>query len=269
MLIEYAFGSGHHAVTFASLTDRTPTHPVMLEHRLTAFAHLAHPGLTPGQSLMGHASGNTPGGRVLSTANTLDCFRCHTTRTSSHGADQLDESSLIGNVSCERCHGPGGEHVAAARRGETGQELAMPMGPGRFSQSEELDFCGSCHRLPEMITPGAIRTDNPTLVRHQPVGLMQSACYKKSHGVLTCGTCHDPHARASSDRVSYEPICLSCHQQTSQTVCVVSPRSGCIDCHMPRRDVTRGMMLSDHWIRKAPPDEHKKPSDVQDGVRPH
>ena len=82
-VIEYAFGSGRHAVTFVTLTGRDPAHPALLEHRLTAFAHSAQPGLTPGQSLNGHASGNTPSGRVMSSANTLDCFRCHTTRTSS------------------------------------------------------------------------------------------------------------------------------------------------------------------------------------------
>lgn len=38
MLIEYAFGSGRHAVTFTTLTGRDPRHPTMLEHRLTVFA---------------------------------------------------------------------------------------------------------------------------------------------------------------------------------------------------------------------------------------
>ena len=266
LVIEYAFGSGHHATTFVTLTDRSPSRPAILEHRLTAFAHLARPGLTPGQSLNGHASGNTPSGRLMSTANTLDCFRCHSTRTSSHGTDQLDESSMIVGVSCERCHGPGGEHVAAARSAPAGQTLAMPMGPGRFSRAEEMDFCGSCHRLPEMITPGAIRTDNPVLVRHQPVGLMQSACFKQSRGALTCLTCHDPHARATSDRASYERFCLSCHQQPAQTRCAISPLSGCIDCHMPRRDVARGMMLSDHWIRKISSHEKNIPAAEHGGI---
>ncbi len=251
-LIQYAFGSGHHAVTFVTLTDRTPAQPALLEHRLTAFAHSAAPGLTPGQSLKGHASGNTPHGRVMSSADTLNCFRCHTTRTSDRALDQLDEASMIGNVSCEKCHGPGGRHVEAARQGASGDALAMPFGPGRYTPAEEMRFCGSCHRLPEIVSPGSIRTDNPILARHQPVGLMQSACYQRSRGALTCVTCHDPHVRASNDRPSYEPVCLSCHQGPSQTHCSISPRSGCINCHMPRRDVARGMMFSDHWIRKSP-----------------
>jgi hypothetical protein len=103
-----------------------------------------------------------------------------------------------------------------------------------------------------MVRPGSIRPDNPGLVRHQAVGLMQSACYARSDGALGCSTCHDPHARASRDRASYEAICLSCHQGASRSTCPVSPMLDCVDCHMPRRDVTRGMLMTDHWIRINP-----------------
>ncbi len=48
-LIDYAFGSGHHATTFVSMIDRTPDRPTILEHRLTAFAHRADLDITPGQ----------------------------------------------------------------------------------------------------------------------------------------------------------------------------------------------------------------------------
>ena len=113
-----------------------------------------------------------------------------------------------------------------------------------------------------MMTPGAIRLDNPALVRHQPVGLVQSACFKQSNRTLNCVTCHDPHARASSDRAGYEQVCLSCHGANAGTPCGVSPRSGCIDCHMPRRDVTRGMMMTDHWIRIIPGARLQPPSDA-------
>jgi hypothetical protein len=82
--------------------------------------------------------------------------------------------------------------------------------------------------------------------------LIQSACFKRSNRAVNCVTCHDPHARALSDRTHYETICLSCHGAKESTSCTVSPRSGCIECHLPRRDVTRGMMMTDHWIRIIP-----------------
>ena len=223
-LIDYAFGSGRHATTFVSLTEHDPTRPIALEHRLTYFAHSGSLGLTPGQSLSGHATGNSPRGRIHSSEDTLKCFGCHATITSDRGPDELDESTLIPDVSCERCHGAGQSHVEAARRGEVDSDHSIQFRLDRWAADEELRLCGSCHRLPSMVQPGSIRVDNPVLVRHQPVGLMQSACYIRSGGALTCLTCHDPHARTSRDRLSYEAICLSCHQGAPQAPCPISPR---------------------------------------------
>jgi hypothetical protein len=269
-LIEYAFGSGRHATTFVTILDRDPLHPVCREHRLTIFAHNQSPGLTPGLSLSGKAVGNSETGRVNSSADTLNCFRCHTTVISDKSDDVLDELTMIPNVSCERCHGPARSHIEAARRRDAGSSLHMPFGPGRWTTNEQLTLCGRCHRLPAMMRAGAITIDNPALVRHQPVGMVQSACFQRSNRALNCVTCHDPHAGASPDRTSYERACLSCHGPTAVTACAVSPRSGCIDCHMPRRDVTRGMIMTDHWIRIIPesrpkpsPDDGRKTPTIQ------
>ncbi len=252
MAVEYAFGSGRHAVTFGTLVDRDPAHPCLLEHRMTAFAHDGRPGLTPGQSLAGNADGNTPFGRRHTPENTRLCFTCHSTPTSDRDPSTVDPSTMTPDVGCERCHGPGRDHVAAARRGAGRAAMAMPLGPGRSTPAEQVRACGECHRLPEMITPGSIRPENPVIVRHQPVGLMQSACFTKSDGALACTTCHDAHDRTSDDVTAYEAACLKCHSGPSRTPCPTSPRSGCIACHMPRRDVARGMMMTDHWIRTPP-----------------
>src|SRR5205823_5293708 len=106
------------------------------------------------------------------------------------------------------------------------------------------------------------------LARFQPVGLMQSKCYTESGGTFSCVTCHDPHARASADRASYDAVCLSCHagrgpprapaSSTAQpadralaagTPCPVSPSSRCVECHMPQIDAGQFIRFSDHWIR--------------------
>ena len=253
MAVEYAFGSGRHAVTFGTLVDHDPAQPCLFEHRMTAFAHDARPGVTPGLSLDGHAEGNTPFGRRHTPENTRLCFTCHSTPTSDRDPSTVDPSTMTPDVEVrEQCHGPGRSHVEAARRGASAAALAMPLGPGRASPAEQLRVCGECHRLPEMITPGSLRPENPVLVRHQPVGLMQSACFTKSDGALACTTCHDAHDRTSDDVTAYEAACLKCHSGPSRTPCPTSPRSGCIACHMPLRDVTRGMKMTDHWIIYAP-----------------
>jgi hypothetical protein len=160
---------------------------------------------------------------------------------------------MIPNISCERCHGPGRAHVEAARRGASPSALAMRLGSGHTSADELLRACAECHRVPEKTTPEAIRPDNPNIVRYQPVGLAQSACYTKSRGALSCTTCHDPHARPTTNSTWYESVCLQCHGPRAKAVsCPVSERSGCIDCHMPRREVRPGMSMADHWIRVAP-----------------
>ena len=85
---------------------------------------------------------------------------------------------------------------------------------------------------------------------------MQSACYTRSGGALSCSTCHDPHARASSDVPAYEAVCLSCHgpgSKSKQVACPISPAAKCIDCHMPRRELGGNSRFTDHWIRKPDP----------------
>lgn len=250
--VEYAFGSGRHATTFVSLTDRDVAHPTALEHRLTYFAQDRSLGITPGQSRGTDVDPEevTPSGRRLGAEKTLECFGCHTTLLSQEGGRELDTATMIPNVTCERCHGPGQEHVAAARRGDN--ELRMPFGPGRYAADLQMRLCGQCHRHPDMAPAGTIRPDNLEIVRFQPVGLMQSKCYTRSRGALSCTTCHDPHAPASNDHASYEAACLSCHRARQQAVCPVSPSTGCISCHMPERDSGQKILFHDHWIRTNP-----------------
>jgi hypothetical protein len=244
--IDYAFGSGHHAMTFLTLIDRNPREPIALEHRLTYFTAKHALGITPGQK-DGRIHGQRPWGYEMTPRETFKCFGCHTTRTSAAGDSTLDAATMIPNVSCERCHGPGRAHVEAARRGEA--DLTMPMGLGGWTAEGLLAFCGRCHRDPAKAPPNLVRPDNRMLARFQPVGLSQSRCFKESQGAITCINCHDPHARARSDRGSYEAACLGCHATAPQATCPTSPRGGCIDCHMPRVDSGQGILFTDHWIR--------------------
>jgi hypothetical protein len=224
-LIDYAFGSGHHATTFVTVTERTPDDLAIIERRLTVFAHKNLPDITPGQAADGKKEGLEPRGRRYTNANSLKCFDCHTTLLSDRDHAVLDESTMIPNVACERCHGPGKSHVELARAGAGVGKLAMPFGPGRATTDEQLRMCGACHLLPSMGDAELIRPENPVLARFQPVGLMQSACYRKSEGALSCVTCHDPHSRASTNRAEYEAQCLSCHHGPAKTQCRVSPKA--------------------------------------------
>ena len=162
-VIDYAFGSGRHATTFVSMIDRDPLRPTCREHRLSYFAHSRSAGLTPGQSLEGHAAGNSENGRVHGAADTLNCFFCHSTVTSDRGPESLDPLTMIPNVTCERCHGPARSHVESARRGDDREALRMPNGPGHSTTDDQLELCGRCHRLPAMISPARSGRTIPVL----------------------------------------------------------------------------------------------------------
>ncbi|HWE38533.1 MAG TPA: multiheme c-type cytochrome [Isosphaeraceae bacterium] len=251
-VIELAFGSGYHATSFLTLTDRDPHRPRALEHRMTYYAHPKRLDLTPGHTVAESPGPEvTPVGRVVGVTDTLKCFRCHCTLTSRRDRDRLDLDDLMPNVSCERCHGPGRRHIEAARRDAPDEELVMPLGPGRTTADEQLRRCGACHRHPATEPADTIRPDNIEIIRFQPVGLMQSKCYNRAGGRLSCTTCHDPHARPESEASFYEGKCLECHAGGSSASprCPVAPKSGCIDCHMRRRETGQHVLYTDHWIR--------------------
>ncbi len=248
--LDYAVGSGLHAVSFLEMTGRdAENRPLSIEHRLTYFENNHALGVTPGQTASENDQGRGPEGRRLTAESTMKCLGCHATRLSAADERNVDPATLIPNVTCERCHGPARAHIAAARRGDD-SALAMPFGYAATETAERnVRLCGQCHRLPEHVPAKDLRPDKPMLARFQPVGLMQSRCYTQSRGALSCSNCHDPHAPTSRDTLAYETVCLSCHATPARTACPVNARAKCLECHMPKRDTGNGMMFSDHWIR--------------------
>jgi hypothetical protein len=209
LALDYGVGSGKHGVTFVAIQgEKTKLDPSGIEHRLSYFANSPRLAITPGQEASprdqhhGVGAEGVTFGRELGPGRLRACLACHATVTSSVSPNQFETPTLRPNVSCERCHGPGRDHVDAARRGET--ELTMRMGHDRAQPWVEVNLCGECHRLPRFVSESTINPDNPGIVRFQGVGVSMSACYAKGLGGLRCTTCHDPHDRASSDHTRYE-----------------------------------------------------------------
>jgi predicted CXXCH cytochrome family protein len=253
--IEFTFGSGHVGFTFVTTTKPgTGTPPVGIEHRLSYLAVGRKLGITPGQQAESVAEPGTkivPQGRLLGEPQILQCFKCHVTTTSSRDLQLLDTSAMIPNVTCERCHGPGGEHIEAARRGVRDGELRMLLGLDRASPSEQITACGECHRSPDSVAMGSLDPDNLQIIRFQPIGLAKSKCFQGGTSGLSCTRCHDPHARVSQNTAAYEAVCLECHQSAGEAkmLCPVSPAKDCVGCHMPRRGVTAEFQFTNHWIQ--------------------
>jgi hypothetical protein len=184
-------------------------------------------------------------GRIFEGETLTKCFECHTTSGQIQG-DQL--VGLLPNVGCESCHTQGALHAEAIEVGSDEETLGFLSKPWRTR--EQIQICARCHRGVENVEQQDIRKDNWKIVRFQPVGLVQSECFKKSKH-MTCSTCHDPHQHAAKRTpLEYEQSCLSCHgPEADSAPCPVSPATDCVSCHMPRVEVHPSISFHDHWIR--------------------
>ncbi len=220
---------------------------------------------------------------------TYDCMFCHNgyprlePGAGASGRESIFPERLPEGIDCQRCHGPGGEHVRAAAAGAKPDPIrAAIVNPARLSPQRQLELCMQCHlestsfRLPNSIQryerdafsyrPGqplaafVIHFDHPAgaghddkfEIAHAAWRLRKSACFQNSGGRMTCSACHNPHdiPRGAAAVEHYAQACRTCHgldQHTRQT--------GCPDCHMPKRraeDVVHTVM-TDHFIQRRKP----------------
>jgi hypothetical protein len=252
MRLEFGVGSGKHGVSYVTITaGRAPSADLTgIEHRFSYFTASQKMQITLGQEQEDADRlkiPRTPFGRPLDGNRLKLCLACHATLTSRKKPDHLDPETLIPNVSCERCHGPGRDHIEAVAAGQT-DDLKMPMSL-LTDPKYQVELCGECHRLPSSVASTSLRPGNPNIARLQSVGLSLSPCFENGLGTLKCTSCHEAHSRTSRDHAAYEAVCLECHQSGGpRRACPVSPREDCVRCHMPRRSVPGGFVFTDHWI---------------------
>ena len=203
-----------------------------------------------------------------------ECFFCHnaypeTAGTGDPGTKELFlRGAIPEGIDCQRCHGPGEAHMRNVRK------PGAIVNPARLSPERQLEICLQCHlestsrRLPyairrfgrsyfsyrpwEALGDYILHFDQATgagdkfEIAHSAYRLLQSACFRKSNGALTCTTCHNPHEapRAEEAAKLYIQACLRCHAAAHRA------SENCLGCHMPRRrtdDVVHAIM-TDHYI---------------------
>ena len=190
---------------------------------------------------------------ILQDGDTIShCFNCHATgvRLSS---SKPDLSAMRPGVTCERCHGPGAAHIAAAKAGAAPEAIRRTVvNPKRFPAKAQVQMCGECHRLPppDGASPEP-ELEDPVTVRLAPIGLMASRCFTESKR-LSCMTCHDPHTnvRPRSD-LAYAERCLACHATpaAAHSKCPRPADRNCVSCHMPQAKLGPYLRFTDHRIR--------------------
>ncbi len=189
------------------------------------------------------------------------CVLCHVTDPRAT-LEQTGPTASDHGIGCERCHGPGGNHVLAVATGFPDLAIARP---SLVSGGPIVKLCGQCHSpLGREVSP-----EESTAVRFQATTLTWSRCYSESDNALDCVSCHDPHRNVTKSPEAYESKCLSCHSgpdagglarsrghkikpqgAVEPARCPVNPKTGCISCHMPAvRDVVPHSTFTDHFIR--------------------
>jgi tetratricopeptide (TPR) repeat protein len=220
----------------------------------------------------------------LTRAVGVGCLQCHASRLQPVAGTQNRFTTppfLEGGVSCERCHGPGKNHVAAMTSGKRkGSEI---VNPAKLEPARRDSVCAQCHLTgaarivrakADYYQPGKLLSDYASyFVWSGPDAssmsanshfekLQQSACKGASGDRLWCGSCHDPHTEpAETARATfYRSRCQKCHQPAA---CRENPETrskaqdDCIACHMPKGEVrdTEHAVFTDHTIprRGRPP----------------
>jgi hypothetical protein len=251
----WALGVGHIGQTYVYKRNG-----YFYESHLTFYTATQALDITPGHPRTVPPSLEEGAGRRMSLEETGRCFGCHTTASTTKG--RFDPQKMLLGVTCEACHGPGAEHVAAAKSGSDQQLVIASIGnPARLTPAESVDFCGACHRTrQDVVSDGPTRIGTLN-VRFAPYRLENSRCWKKGDARITCVACHDPHQPLSLDPASYDVRCLQCHlaagakksDDHQDAACPIGVKL-CVTCHMPKfRNQVLHTSFTDHWIRIAPP----------------
>ena len=199
-------------------------------------------------------------GRRLTDDEVRGCFNCH--NTAATASYRFDPDHSTPGVTCEGCHGPGADHVAAVKAGLADQGATMIMNPRQLRPVESVDFCGACHRTWWDVTLSG--STGIKSLRFPPYRLENSRCWGKGDARLTCVACHDPHGPLQRDAASYDHQCLSCHVNSPGakptadhpgSACPTA-RKDCASCHMPKSQVVDiPVKFTDHQIRVVRPND--------------
>lgn len=203
------------------------------------------------------------------------CLQCHASGIQHIAGTQNAYATppfLEGGVSCERCHGPGSDHIA------TGKPMVSPE---KLAPAARDSICEQCHlsgeaRVPkrgpdqDALPPGDALADHMTVfvrtgsmsqrkVTSHAENLAQSACKRASGDKLWCGTCHDPHSvpRAAEKAAYFRSKCLTCHRTSDCQAPQPSRQANgddCVACHMPHNPVSDvdHVAFTDHSIQRRP-----------------
>jgi hypothetical protein len=204
-----------------------------------------------------NSPGYPDGSAIFTRAVGPRCLECHATTfvSTPPPANRYQPARLVTGITCEKCHGPGREHIARYQSKTPPKSPANGaiINPARLARDRQIDVCALCHaggnpralEPPLSFVPGGVLEDfvaipKPSAETRVDVHgghvqlLKRSRCYQSSTN-MTCSTCHDVHA-PQRDLAPYAAKCLACHKIAD---CGKFATLGhaidqqCVVCHMP------------------------------------
>ena len=229
------------------------------------------------------------------------CLYCHAGKVAVDAKDpsRYDEPIFLeASIGCERCHGPGGQHVQAMQQLAEGEacEDGRIVNPADLDPARREAVCNQCHLAGEAaiprygrglydFRPGDHLDDTLVVfVEGQRAGswravsqveqMQSSRCYQASGEVMGCTTCHDPHWQPPPEEAAafFDNRCATCHETDDcgldepQRLAHASGGS-CIACHMPSEDSSDvpHTALTDHSIPRDAAAARSQPSGRRQG----
>ncbi len=264
--VTYILGSGDHARSYF----HHHANGVITKLPVTWYTEEQRWGMSPGYDVADHLDFTRP--------IPQGCFFCHTSYPRLIPERSEDEVyfpyPLPTGIGCERCHGPGREHVRLILEGAPTEKFKKAIyHPGLDSKQAQRDLCYQCHVetnvysvATRVIVPGretfSYRPGEPfpdyavrfklrgldpksrqfDMVKQHGDLMEESKCFQASEGAMTCTSCHDPHRKIPHEESSdfYRARCLSCHATSDLSSHETSRITGdCAHCHMPPGDPTK------------------------------
>jgi cytochrome c553 len=147
------------------------------------------------------------------------CLECHAAYFKAFeplpSGNRYDKTNFVLGISCERCHGPGREHVAPYSSKTRARSDPAIVNPAKLSQDRQFEVCSQCHGgqgvrefapafsfvpgqpLENYIDLGPVDSSDIDVHGKQVVFLKKSRCFQASSN-MSCATCHDVHETARS-----------------------------------------------------------------------
>ena len=257
--IEWVVGSGNAAKTYLTSFNDT-----FYQMPLTWYADGATWNMSPGYEVFNQRFSRRVPDR---------CIACHNAFPDKRSPKEGQFVAIPEGIGCERCHGPGSEHVDERLANPDLEEGVVDytiVNPAHLDFDQRMDVCQQCHLNSDVsivkdgisdfgYRPSRNYTEQLVLfstkehseseveVISHVERMKKSECFTETQnvtGALECTTCHNPHEGFRDQGPEYfNQTCITCHasdeDQTmpaneNHVIEAIATSSNCISCHMPK-----------------------------------